>query len=155
MLGSAKFNIDPKSATKLNVVVFHHRNLSQGAMGVYVRIRDFVNNFCTAFRLSERPFAVIEAGDNEAHWGEFERFFSGKVRDNLFVIDFTKPRNTALDPAYPVIKQMLAKGGYLSQVRRVQVYFVRYGGNTRYQFLTLPFLVSVCEFQDLQSRPAS
>jgi hypothetical protein len=123
LLGSAKFNIEPKSANKLNVVVFHHRNLAQGAMSVYVRIRDFVNRFCTSYRFGDRPVELIAVGDNEAHWGEYNKFFtSRKARDNMFVLDFVKPKK-ALDPAYPVIKQMLAKGGYLSQVRRIHVFY--------------------------------
>ena len=33
----------------------------------------------------------------------------------MFVFDFVKPKHTALDPAYPVVKEMLAKSGFLSQ----------------------------------------
>ena len=49
-------------------------------------------------------------GDNEKHWGACERYFSGKSKENVFVLDFTKPRGT-LDPAYPIVKQLLTKVG--------------------------------------------
>lgn len=41
--------------------------------------------------------------------------------ENIFVLDFTKPRGSS-DPAYPVIKQMLTKNGYLSQFVNFNTY---------------------------------
>jgi len=55
------------------------------------------------------------AGQNEQHWGPVERYLSQDSRNmNIFVLDFNKPKSSA-DPAYPVIKKMLAESGYLSQ----------------------------------------
>lgn len=63
------------------------------------------------------------AGDNEKHWGPIERCLSSPSgsRKNIFVLDFTKPRG-ALDPAYPVIKQMLSSHGFLSQFVNFKTY---------------------------------
>jgi hypothetical protein len=121
MLGRANYNIDPKQAVQFNVVLFHHSRLGGGALAVYGRIRDFVNSLRTYFRFGTKPYAIIEAGDNEAHWGAFEKYFSGKAPDNLFVLDFVKPR-AALDPAYPVVKHMLARSGYMSQFVNFKTY---------------------------------
>lgn len=121
VLGRANFNIDPKKAVQLNVVVFHHPHLHACAIQVYERIRDFLNNFHAQYRFGTRPYALVETGDNERHWGAFERYFAAKAPDNLFVLDFVKPR-AALDSAYPVVKQMLAKSGYLSQFINFKTY---------------------------------
>jgi hypothetical protein len=115
ILGKSDFRIDPTSATELNVVVFFHRDLKQGQSRVYNTVRDFVNGFKTHYRFGQNPYRIVETGDNEQHWGSVEKFFSEKVPPNLFVLDFTKPRG-ALDPAYPVIKHILTKGGFISQV---------------------------------------
>jgi hypothetical protein len=114
-IGKAVFNIDPTQATELKVVVFHHRDLQQGAKSVYEKIRDLVNGFKTHFRFGQNPHELISTGDNEQHWGAVERHFSSKTPANCFVLDFAKPRSS-LDPAYPVVKHMLSKGGHLSQV---------------------------------------
>ena len=114
-LGKAKFNVEPNRSVRLNVVVFHSKRLSRGAKEVFGRIRNFVNDFKTAYTFSDSPVEMIETDEQERHWGAVERYFSGGSRhENVFVLDFTQPRGT-LDPAYPVIKQMLTKAGYLSQ----------------------------------------
>ena len=41
--------------------------------------------------------------------------------ENVFVLDFTKPRGGS-DPAYPVVKQMLTANGYLSQFVNFMTY---------------------------------
>ena len=64
---------------------------------------------------------LFYAEDNERHWGAVERHFSGRVKENLFVLDFTKPRGT-LDPAYPIVKQLLTKAGHLSQFVNFNTY---------------------------------
>jgi len=122
MLQRANFNINPKQAITLNVVVIYHKSLVNGYKDVYVRIRDFVNYFNTFYRFPPEPFKAVEARDSERHWGAVEKCFgSGKVADNIFVLDFTKPRNS-LDPAYPVVKHMLAKSGFLSQFVNFKTY---------------------------------
>lgn len=71
---------------------------------------------------AEKPVDVVETEDMERHWGAVERYFSGgRVKENIFVLDLTKPRAT-LDPAYPVVKQLLTKGGYLSQFVNFNTY---------------------------------
>jgi hypothetical protein len=112
----ANFNVDPQQALQLNVVVFYNLKLSrESALKVYERIRDLVNGLKTFYRFGTRPYAMVEAGDRERHWGEFQRFFvPGNVPENLFVLDFIKPQ-AATDPAYPVVKHLLAQSGHLSQ----------------------------------------
>jgi len=121
VLNKARFDVKPSDATMMNVVVFYHSTLKSSVQEVYMRIKEMVNNFQAHYRFNEKPFAIVEAGDNERHWGAVERFFSGKLADNLFVLDFTKPRS-ALDPAYPVIKRMLAASGHLSQFVNFKTY---------------------------------
>ena len=66
---------------------------------------------------------AIFVGDNERHWGAVERSLSdkGRLPDNIFVLDFTKPRG-GTDPAYPVVKQMLTANGFLSQFVNFMTY---------------------------------
>jgi hypothetical protein len=115
MLARANFDVNPSKAVQLNVVVFYHRTIGQdGAMKTYDRIQHMVNSMKTFYRFGQKPLALVEAGDGDAHWGAVTKYFSGKAPDNLFVLDFNKPR-TAADPAYPVVKHLLAKSGFLSQ----------------------------------------
>jgi hypothetical protein len=62
-------------------------------------------------------------GDKERHWGAVEKCFSDPSLnpENIFVLDFNKPRG-ATDPAYPVVKQMLTRNGYLSQFVNFNTY---------------------------------
>lgn len=62
-------------------------------------------------------------GDKEQHWGAVGKCFSDPSLnpENIFVIDFNKPRG-ATDSAYPVIKQMLTKSGFLSQFVNFNTY---------------------------------
>jgi hypothetical protein len=83
MLNKASFNTNPKAALTLNVVVFHHPKLRQGALHVYNRIRKRVNSFRSFYRLAETPFAMEEAGDNERNWEKVNRFFSQEVPENV------------------------------------------------------------------------
>jgi len=116
VLGKANFKVEPKNAVQFNVVVFHHPKLGRGAQDVYNQIQRQVNSLKTYYRFSDKPYALVPTGDGQAHWGAVEKYFgSGKVPANLFVLDFVKPAHTALDPAYPVVKQMLTKSGMLSQ----------------------------------------
>jgi hypothetical protein len=62
-------------------------------------------------------------GDKERHWGAVEKVFSNPSNkfENIFVLDFVKPRG-AMDPAYPVVKQMLTSNGYVSQFVNFNTY---------------------------------
>jgi hypothetical protein len=116
LLGRANFNVSPKQSNTLNVILIYNEKLERGAMSVFTRIRDLVNGFGTAYRFGDKPFEMVKAGDNERHWGAVEKCFSQKsaLPENVFVLDFTKPRGST-DPAYPVVKQMLTASGFLSQ----------------------------------------
>jgi hypothetical protein len=116
LLSRANFNVVPKQSNTLNVILVYNEKLQRGAIDVYNRIRDLVNGFGTAYRFSPKPFEMVKAGDNERHWGAVDKCFSqkSKLPDNVFVLDFTKPRGGS-DPAYPVVKQMLTASGFLSQ----------------------------------------
>jgi len=81
---------------------------------VYNKIRDAVNRFKSNYVFADQPLALVETGENEQHWGRVEKYFSGSIPNNVFVLDFAKPKG-ALDPAYPVVKQLLTKSGFLSQ----------------------------------------
>jgi aubergine-like protein len=82
---------------------------------VYNTIRDLVNGFGASYRLGERPIQVVDAGINEkSHQQAVTQTFSAKLGSNIFVLDFVRPR-AALDPAYPIVKWLLGKGGHLSQ----------------------------------------
>jgi hypothetical protein len=120
MLGRADYNVDPSHAMPLNVIVFYNHRI-KGPLKVYERIRDFVNSLRTYYRFCIQPFAMIEAGDREGHWGAFQCYFSGPAPENVFVLNFIKPQTSA-DPAYPVIKQMLAQSGFLSQFVSFKTY---------------------------------
>jgi hypothetical protein len=122
ILSRANFNIDPKRVLTLNVVLFYHSKLRSAAIRVYDQIRDRVNSFKSFYRFGDHPLALQEVGDNGRHWGEVERYFSQKMPSNIFVLDFVKPSQGSLDPAYPVVKQMLTAKGYLSQFVNFKTY---------------------------------
>jgi hypothetical protein len=123
LLSRANFNVAPKKTNTLNVILVYNEKLERGAMTVYTRIRDLVNAFGTAYRFSDKPFEMVKAGDNAKHWGAVEKCFSQKsaLPENVFVLDFTKPRGGS-DPAYPVVKQMLTASGFLSQFVNFMTY---------------------------------
>lgn len=76
-----------------------------------------VNGHGAKYRMGDKPFARLEAGDREGHWGIIEKYFGGsKIPNNVMVLDFSRPpRGQSSDPAYSVVKNMLGKGGYVSQ----------------------------------------
>jgi hypothetical protein len=116
VLSRANFNVNPKSSIVYNVVVVHHGRLSSAAETVYQKIRDLVNRSNARYRFGLQPLALVNAGDKDrSHWGAVEKYFSGRVKENIFVLDFVKPSQGQLDPAYPVVKRLLASNGYLSQ----------------------------------------
>lgn len=108
---------------EMNVVVVYHRSLGRCFSGVYDRIRDLVNNFNSSYRFGNKPFAMVEAGDEKYHWGAVERHFSGRQPRNVFVLDLAKPpRRQALDSAYSIVKHILTQNGYLSQFINFNTY---------------------------------
>lgn len=116
LMNRANYRVDPGRAVEMNVVVIFHRSLGRAVDQVYGKIRDNVNKFNASYRFSDRPHAIVEAGDNDQHWGAVERHFSQSQPDNVFVIDLAKPpRRQAMDTAYSVVKHILTKSGYLSQ----------------------------------------
>jgi len=121
-LNRANFNIDPKMSNTMKVIVFHNRKI-QGAIRVYNKIRSLVNSYNATYRFGDEPMQIISAGDKEEHWGAVGKCFSDPSLnpENVFVIDFNKPRG-ATDSAYPVIKQMLTKSGFLSQFVNFNTY---------------------------------
>lgn len=122
LLNRASFNIDPRKANTMKVIVFHSKKI-QGAIDVYNKIRNLVNGYNATYRLDDKPLEMIAAGDREKHWGVVERAFSDPSLnpENIFVIDFNKPPGAA-DSAYPVIKQLLTKNGFLSQFVNFKTY---------------------------------
>jgi hypothetical protein len=61
LLNKASFNIQPKEANTLQVVVIYNERI-RGAISVYDRIRDIVNNFQSTYRFGEKPLKFISAG---------------------------------------------------------------------------------------------
>eukprot|EP00934_Nitzschia_sp_Nitz4_P001230 Nitzschia sp. Nitz4//scaffold129_size63868//31071//34237//NITZ4_006199-RA/size63868-augustus-gene-0.56-mRNA-1//-1//CDS//3329534905//1230//frame0 len=124
VLSKADFNVNPKRATTMNVVLVFHKKLNQSARQVYQRVRDFVNGYNSSYRFSVSPVEFVEAGDNEQHWGAVERCLSNPKfrRENVFVVDFCKPARGSSDTAYPVIKKLLTQNGYLSQFVNFKTY---------------------------------
>lgn len=45
LLGNAKFNLNPRDATRLNVVVFVNKRIKNSVNDVFGRIKTLVNNF--------------------------------------------------------------------------------------------------------------
>jgi len=122
LLNRANFNVNPKESNEMQVILFHNERI-RGTNQVYNKIRELVNSYNATYRLSVNPIQTISAGDKERHWGVVERCFSDPKLNpqNVFVIDFNKPRG-ATDSAYPVIKQMLTKNGFLSQFVNFNTY---------------------------------
>jgi len=123
LIAKANYRVDPGKSVNLNVVLVYHKDLKNCARMVYEKIRDTVNRFNSTYRFGVKPFSFIEVGDSNMHWGGVERHLSGKQPNNLFLVDLSKPpKRQALDPAYSVIKYMLAKAGYLSQFVNFNTY---------------------------------
>jgi hypothetical protein len=115
VLSKANFNVKANSALVWNVVLVHHDSLKNSALKVYQDIASLVNGINAKYHFGAKPLVLINAGDRErSHWGEVEKYFSGKVKENVFVLDFNRP-NGVQDIAYPVVKQILSKAGFLSQ----------------------------------------
>ena len=122
-LNRASFKVEPQSSNVLDVVLVYNERLERGAKQVYSRIQRLVNNFNAAYRFSEEPLLMIRAGEREKHWEAVEQYLSTSSHnhENVFVLDFNKPRG-ASDPAYPVVKQLLTKHGFLSQFVNFNTY---------------------------------
>lgn len=123
VISKANYRVEGGKAVRLNVVLVYNMSLSKCYQTVYNKVRDLVNRFNGSYRFGDQPHSTVEAGDNNRHWGAVERHFSGKQPDNIFVLDLSKPpRRQALDPAYSVVKHILAKAGYLSQFVNFNTY---------------------------------
>ena len=122
------YRADSKKSVSLNVVVVASKQVNN-VDNMYKRIRDRVNGQNANYRLGDKPFArIIHQGQENNHWKDVQKYFQGQKKiQNIFVLDLTKPRTT-LDPAYHVVKCILAKIGIVSQ-------FINYKtcdhGNTR------------------------
>jgi hypothetical protein len=121
LLSKAVFNIGPSQSVNMNVIVVVNSKIKQSANAVYGKIRDIVNGHKAHYRFGQNPYAVVEAGDNQQHWGAVEKYFSQSLPANIFVLDFCKSKSGS-DPAYPVIKHMLCKSGHLSQFVNFNTY---------------------------------
>ena len=123
VLGKANFRVNANSSTKLNAVIFHSDMIdARDVRSVFQRICRMVNNFAAKYQFAETPTALVNTGKrDDAHIGEVAKYFSGSGKDNVFVLDFVKPRGSA-DTAYPVIKHLLAKTGHLSQFVNFKTY---------------------------------
>lgn len=63
LLNRASFDVNPREAITLNVVLFHSDKLKEGGVHrVYDSIKRSVNNFNATYRFSERPYKVVRAG---------------------------------------------------------------------------------------------
>merc|ERR1712151_272622 len=125
VISQANYKLNPKAAVQLNAIIICHQDLVRFINPVYNRLAGIVNKFNASYRFGAKPHATIKVGDLERHWGEVEKYFAsgGKMPKNIFVLDFSKPpRRAALDPAYPVVKMILSKGGYLSQFVNFNTY---------------------------------
>jgi len=116
IISKANYRVNPQHAVKLNVVLVHHKTIRNFTQ-IYNNIRDMVNNHGAKYCLSDKPFSLVQAGDRGEHWGAVEKYFGGtKLPNNVMVLDFSRPpRGQSSDPAYSVVKNMLGKGGYVSQ----------------------------------------
>jgi len=123
IVAKSDFKVQPGKAVPLNVILVYNQSLQSTFASVYQRIVQLVNGFNASYRLGIKPFACVPAGDVERHWGSVEKFFGNKLPSNVFVLDFLKPpRRAANDPAYSVVKQILSKGGHLSQFVNFNTY---------------------------------
>jgi hypothetical protein len=62
LLNRANFNVEPKRANTLKVILIYNEKLERGAKQVYDKVRDLVNNFNTTYRFSEQPLQLVKAG---------------------------------------------------------------------------------------------
>jgi len=122
-IGKSKFSIHPNQANQLKGILFYNGMISKNsAIEVYSLISKYVNSYQSSYRLSEKPFALLDAGKTDReHIAQVQRYFATSQDANVFVLDFVKPKNAA-DGAYPVVKQMLGKGGYVSQFVSFKTY---------------------------------
>ncbi|KAL7574615.1 hypothetical protein ACA910_002967 [Epithemia clementina (nom. ined.)] len=123
LLSKANFKVNANSATSLNVVIFYSNMLNErDVRSVFGRICKMVNSFQAHYRFSETPLAVVDAGNkDDVHVNAVTKYFSGTVKDNVFVLDFVKPRGAA-DSAYHIVKHLLSKSGHISQFVNFKTY---------------------------------
>lgn len=135
-IAKANYKVPSSQVLSLNVYLVVHRDLDKSAGTLYNRVRDLVNGFNASYKFKDKPYKHITVNpDDRHHWGSVEKNMSGNVPNNVFVLDFTKPRNT--DSAYSVIKHMLAQTGYLSQFVNFKNYDHARNMNERKSFTIL------------------
>jgi hypothetical protein len=112
LVQKANFKLKAKQENTLKVIVFHHKQVREGAKKVFYTIRDMVNQHNSHYAFDREPAKMIEFETDQAHWGNVERELSptSNVPNNVFVLNFIKPRGQ-VDPAYPVVKKILGAGG--------------------------------------------
>jgi len=76
-----------------------------------------VNKMNSKYKLlSTNSKYVSHSGTVNEHWKSVDTFMRNtKTANNIFVIDLTKPSDSNLDPAYPVVNSILSKSGIVSQ----------------------------------------
>lgn len=109
------YRVEPSRVTDLKILLVYSRDLARGKDAVFDRMKREVNKLSCHFRVGDRPYDEIEFNGPEDHWRSISDYFRQKQpQDNIFVLNFTKPR-TITDPVYPVVKKILAESGILSQ----------------------------------------
>ena len=81
MLNRASFNVNPRRANTLGVVLIFNERLERGARHVYEKLRNMVNSFNASYRLSDQPVQMIKAGKLP-----FVHSFSRAFSEILYVI---------------------------------------------------------------------
>lgn len=76
-VAKANYKVNPNHAVLINVVLVHHKSL-KNYMNVYNKIKKMANDFNSTYRLGEKPYQIVQAGDKEQHWGAIEKYFGGK-----------------------------------------------------------------------------
>jgi Piwi domain len=127
ILKGANYKVNGNDCTELSGVVFYNSDSSisdprNSALNVYSRIARWVLELKAKYRLSPEPLFMFDTGggEREPHLNAVADFLreeeKNKVNLNLFILDFCKPLKKAkTDPAYHPVKQVLMKGGYVSQ----------------------------------------
>ncbi len=60
-LNKANFNIDPKKSNAMKVIVFHNRKI-QGAIRIFEKLRNLVNQYNATYRFDDQPMQMVAAG---------------------------------------------------------------------------------------------
>jgi hypothetical protein len=83
-VSKANYNVNSNKAVTLNVILVYHQSL-KNSMKVFNTIKQMTNEFNSTYRLGEKPYQIVKAGDREQHWGAIEKFFGGsKAPDSKY-----------------------------------------------------------------------